>query len=187
MPLLPYECVPNIDPSHAERLIMQELDRRDIPYVIEVIFERCINPQTGIHLRFDFYLPLDNSLVEYDGVDAHSTVEAKLRDKIKTKFAKDNSIKLTRISGLGNIQRWAFKRFGAIRDNIINDGSPIATLPKYNNWMRISDELSKVKELHHSDPRKARLHAVKVIKQNQSTKFKSAFKLELSKLGIKLI
>lgn len=113
---LKYEVVTGIEPSFAERLIAKELADRNIVFCQEVIFENCVNPSTGLHLRFDFYLPVQNILIEYDGKESHADTDTKGRDRLKTKFAKDNKIKLVRLSGISYIAKWAFKQFGAISD-----------------------------------------------------------------------
>ncbi len=93
----------NIEPSYAERLIIKELKEREIEFYREVKFEYCRNPTTGAHLRYDFYLPAHKILIEYDGIESHSSFDVKLRDSVKDKFAADNKIKLIRISGLSYI------------------------------------------------------------------------------------
>ena len=74
----------------------------------EKVFEDCTNQMEGKScrkLRFDFYLPKQNTLIEYDG-EQHfiqrgrfgSGFEAlKRNDKIKNEYCRDNNIKLIRI------------------------------------------------------------------------------------------
>lgn len=45
---------------------MNILDKNNIYYELEKKFDTCISP-TGNLLSFDFYLPTENILIEYDG------------------------------------------------------------------------------------------------------------------------
>lgn len=85
--------------SPMESKICKIFNKEKIVYSREVMFEGCINPNTGLGLRYDFYLTELNLLVEYDGKDYHSEDSVIFRDKIKTEFAKSIGIKLYRISG----------------------------------------------------------------------------------------
>jgi len=91
------------EPSFAEKIFIKKFDALNVCYVREVSFSGCINPLTGASLRYDFYLPLQDILIEYDGVQSHSAIDVRRRDQIKTKFAKDNMIKLYRVQGIENI------------------------------------------------------------------------------------
>lgn len=55
-----------------------------------------------LKLRFDFYLPSDNVIIEADGEQHYDIQEwfkiIQERDKIKTKYCIDNNIKIIRIS-----------------------------------------------------------------------------------------
>lgn len=67
---------------------------------------------------------MHNVLIEYDGIEAHATKEAKARDRIKNKFAKENGIKLYRISGYWHIDhlindRLKLKKNEALRPKIL--------------------------------------------------------------------
>lgn len=107
-----YKAIPGIVPSFAEKLIIEELKARHVPYKREVEFELCINPNTGANLRYDFFLPKQNILIEYDGKEYHREKDIRRRDMIKTKFAADNRIKLVRLSGLAFIAGYFKKHFG---------------------------------------------------------------------------
>jgi len=71
-------------------------------------FSDCINPDTGHQLRFDFYLPEENILIEYDGKqhfcfvpewtkDKQNFIKRKKIDKVKNKYSEIQKIKLIRI------------------------------------------------------------------------------------------
>ena len=85
--------------SPMEKIIAKELRSLGIKYAREVIFEGCVNPLTGKNLRYDFYLPELNLLIEYDGAAYHEDPDVRYRDSLKNDFAKSNNIKMFRISG----------------------------------------------------------------------------------------
>lgn len=82
-----------------EVYISNELELKCIIYKREVTFRNCFNPKTGKLLRFDFYIPSLNVLIEYDGKGFHDNISVLNRDYLKTQFAKDYNIKLFRITG----------------------------------------------------------------------------------------
>ena len=70
--------------------------------------ESCINPKTGWHLYYDFYIPSKNLLIEYDGYQHYflyykdgcntETLKSReYRDRLKNLWASKNKIKLYRI------------------------------------------------------------------------------------------
>jgi len=96
--------------SIGEEKIAKFLNDLGIKYETQKTFEGCINPKTDYKLKFDFYIPSTNTCVEYDG-ELHtqsikffggdeSLKEYQFKDKIKTKYCKNNNIKLLRISYL---------------------------------------------------------------------------------------
>lgn len=92
-----------IKASPTESIIGKGLVARKIKFAREVMFDGLINPKTGFKLRYDFYLPDKNMVVEYDGKKFHEDEDVRERDLIKNRFAKDNGIKLVRLSGLKSI------------------------------------------------------------------------------------
>jgi len=80
------------------------LEHFNIPYEKEKRFVDCTNPETGMVLPFDYYLPQGNVLIEIDGEqhvrgcftswDVEGTIK---RDGIKNKYAKKNGITLVRV------------------------------------------------------------------------------------------
>ena len=98
-----YWSVNGIEPSFAEKQIARKLHEIHIGFKQEVCFESCRNSSTGNHLRFDFYLPDLNILIEYDGKQYHESELVKCRDSDKDRYARDWGIKLIRVSGLKNI------------------------------------------------------------------------------------
>ena len=95
--------------SNGELFIKKYLENNNIHYKQEYWFKDCRNIKP---LRFDFYLPDHNIAIEFDGrqhydenpYKYYGIKEAKKklkslknRDNIKTKYCKDNSIKLIRI------------------------------------------------------------------------------------------
>lgn len=97
--------------SLGERKILQWLEEKNIKYITQKMFKGCINPDTKYPLRYDFFLPNFNILIEYDGEQHFRTslfwthhktekelMNMQLRDKIKNIYAKNNGLDLLRIS-----------------------------------------------------------------------------------------
>ena len=93
--------------SNGERKIKTILEEHNIFYLTEYSFQDCINPKTGKRLRFDFYLPNNNILIEFDGEQHYKLTggwnnkeafrERAIRDSIKDMYADEHHIKLLRI------------------------------------------------------------------------------------------
>lgn len=91
--------------SKGERAIANWLERHDIAFVKQKTFDDCRDQMV---LRYDFYLPARNLLIEFDGQQHfqfvkkfHGTEERFLkcqeRDKIKNEYAETSGIHLLRI------------------------------------------------------------------------------------------
>jgi len=95
---------PYCNESKGEVMIRAVLEKMFINYKLQKRFYKC---KIKRMLPFDFYLPDYNILIEYDGELHFKAIEyfggkkdlikRKSRDKIKTKFAKNNNIPLLRI------------------------------------------------------------------------------------------
>lgn len=93
--------------SIGESQIQSLLQENNILFEKQKIFEDCINPQTQQKLRYDFYLPDCNRLIEFDGEQHYQVIEyfggkEKLLqqqelDKIKNEYALSHGIDLVRI------------------------------------------------------------------------------------------
>ena len=93
--------------SGGEETIMYALDKLGIDYIKEKTFDDLINPESGVKLRYDFYVPSHNLLIEYDGrqhVDQDSFNKShdkfasyQARDEIKDNYANMHGIKLVRV------------------------------------------------------------------------------------------
>lgn len=92
--------------SFMELKIEKILIANEIEFYREVIFENLINPKTGKELRFDFYLPHQNFLIEYDGLDYHKSQDAKYRDSLKDKFSVEYEFALHRLQGMESIEEF---------------------------------------------------------------------------------
>ena len=87
----------NSIPSPTEEKIIKILDELDIIYIREVSFEGLQTSQDSqSYLRFDFFIPNKNLLIEYDGKDWHTGFEVFCRDSMKNLFAQRHKIKLIR-------------------------------------------------------------------------------------------
>ena len=86
------------------------LNEHDIYHKRQHRFENCKNE---LQLPFDFFLPLLNICIEYDGVQHFKPVEyfggekkfetVKINDKIKNEFCRKNNIRLIRVKYDENI------------------------------------------------------------------------------------
>lgn len=91
--------------SNGEKAIGWWLDQQGIQYIKQKTFDGC---NDRMPLRFDFYLPEYNILIEFDGQQHfmfvkkfHGTqerfIQCQERDKIKDEYANNNDIHLLRI------------------------------------------------------------------------------------------
>ena len=101
----PY-CAQKRTDSKASVLLTTLLEFFKIKFEKEKTFENLKNPLTGRDLRYDFYLPEYNILIEIDGAQHYQNIPSfhnsslsniQYRDNIKDKFAIKNNIKLYRI------------------------------------------------------------------------------------------
>ena len=91
--------------SKGEEKIIGSLIEAQIPFISQKKFDTCIFPETGCQLIFDFYLPEQNILIEYDGEqhfhktrnDRYGYDKLIKRDNFKNQWCKDNNILLIRI------------------------------------------------------------------------------------------
>lgn len=94
--------------SAGEQLITNWLDRNCIPYTYQKKFPECRSPTTNRQLSFDFFIPANKLLVEYDG-EQHTKKSPlfhtgdkfermQRHDIVKTTFAAENGYTLIRIS-----------------------------------------------------------------------------------------
>ena len=97
--------------SKGEKFIRNILIDNNIQYISQKQFDDCQTISSKgkcTKLRFDFYLPEYNTVVEYDGVQHHEPVEVfgglknleviQRRDEIKNQYCRDNGIKMIRVS-----------------------------------------------------------------------------------------
>lgn len=100
---------PFCNESHGEKIIKEFLERNKIIFEKEKRFDNCKNNKK---MPFDFYLPIENILIEYDGKQHYEPVnfrgcsdeqaqktylDSKQNDKLKNKYCVDNNIQLIRI------------------------------------------------------------------------------------------
>ena len=89
--------------SYGEELIGNILTDLNINFQKEKCFSDLKNPKTDKFLRFDFYLPNYNILIEFDGKhhfeDTYQTTtdEYQFKDNIKNIWAQEHNYKLIRI------------------------------------------------------------------------------------------
>lgn len=90
--------------SIGEKIIASYLTQNNVIFIRQKTFDDCINIKK---LKFDFYLPEFNTIIEFDGLQHVKPIlkfggdnyfnYIKLCDKIKTEYCIKNGIKLIRI------------------------------------------------------------------------------------------
>jgi hypothetical protein len=100
---------PYCNVSKGEDEIEKYLIKNNIEYESQHTFIDCINPETSKKLPFDFYLPNNNTMIEYHGEQhykktGHFEYRAgglkglQYRDSIKKQYCQDKNIKFIEIS-----------------------------------------------------------------------------------------
>lgn len=94
----------NMDLKYAEKYIENYLNSINIEFEREKTFNGLINPKSGRKLRFDFWLPSKNLIIEVNGVQHYKPIdcwggekyfqEQIYRDNIKKNFLEKNNINL---------------------------------------------------------------------------------------------
>lgn len=100
--------------SKGEKLISSILIDNQVEHIFQKTFDDLINPKTGHKYKFDFFIPIKNTIIEYDGIHHYKPVEywggmnnfifIQEGDKLKTKYCKDNDINLIRIPYFSNVE-----------------------------------------------------------------------------------
>lgn len=95
--------------SSGELKIMQYLDKHNIQYFAQYRFDDC---RDVLPLPFDFYLPSQNTVIEYDGIQHFLPVDfggrsseasrvafetGQYHDEMKTRYCSENNLTLVRI------------------------------------------------------------------------------------------
>jgi len=103
---------PKCNISKGESFIKTYLNSEEIIYEEQKMFDECKYKRK---LKFDFYLPIQNICIEYDGKqhfekykfekDNNVLNTRQIRDKIKTDYCQNNNIKLIRIKYNENINK----------------------------------------------------------------------------------
>jgi hypothetical protein len=102
---------PKCRSSTGELIIMRWLEENKINYIPQKTFDDCRNPKTNYPLKYDFFIPSLNLLIEFDGkqhfesdvyVGKYKTTKSDLentqfKDNIKTEYSERNGFKLIRI------------------------------------------------------------------------------------------
>lgn len=95
---------PQCKESHGEKAVRIYLEKNNIIFERQKTFDDCKDKNL---LKFDFYLPYHNSVIEYDGIQHYRPIEwfggdeefnnIVKRDNIKNKYCQKNKIKILRI------------------------------------------------------------------------------------------
>ena len=95
--------------SVGERIVSEFLTKNGVNFKREKTFEGCFVEKNNkcFKLKYDFYLPEKNTLIEYDGIGHYKPVDRfggqegfatrRMYDFIKNKFAETQNMKLIRI------------------------------------------------------------------------------------------
>lgn len=96
--------------SKGELKIMRFAETHGLSLIHQKSFDDCRNPKTNRKLKFDFYDPIRNLLIEYDGEQHFKKItfgthpltddeikDIQFKDGLKTEYAKKKGIKLLRI------------------------------------------------------------------------------------------
>lgn len=94
--------------SKGEKKISEFLDNQNIEYIREKTFDSCLSSK-NVRLRFDFYLPNYNLLIEFQGQHHYFPVnkgkrayrvhyKTKQHDQIKKEFVNNSNLRLIEIS-----------------------------------------------------------------------------------------
>ena len=121
--------------SKGERKIRKFLVKNNLKFKSEKTFNKCKNKES---LPFDFYLPNQNILIEFDGIQHFKPQKyfggkegfkyLKINDSIKNKFTKENNIQLIRIP------YWDYPNIGTILEKeLINGDNKKENKKSYNN------------------------------------------------------
>ena len=90
--------------SKGEIKISKILDNKNIKYIKQKRFKDCINPKTKYPLPYDFYLPQQNTLIEFNGqqhyinnghwhTNKYTFADQQYRDSLKQQYALYNGYK----------------------------------------------------------------------------------------------
>lgn len=99
---------PRCRESKGEIFISEILQSLDIQFIPQKQFDDCTNNIQGRYcrrLKFDFFLPDFNTIIEFDGEGHFQPIRTSVksidkqieRDKIKNEYCKNNNIKLIRV------------------------------------------------------------------------------------------
>ena len=116
--------------SKGEEKIIATLIQAQIPFITQKRFETCVFPETNRQLVFDFYLPEQNILIEYDGEqhfhevrnDRYGYEGIVARDNYKNQWCEENNIPLIRIP---------YTEYGNIDDNYMR------AIIERNGWTEV--------------------------------------------------
>lgn len=99
--------------SRGEQEVMFFLRSKGISYIHEAEFSDCFNPKTQALLRFDFFLPMHQTTIEFDGpshqmyvpefdgkdpkIGAKKLADRQFKDSVKDDYCKRKGFKMLRI------------------------------------------------------------------------------------------
>ena len=161
MKMISYKAHPEIDPSPAERLVMQHLDLVGVEYLREVVFNNT-------NFRYDFYLPEHKLIIEYDGKQFHSSKKAIYKDEMKNNFARNHGLRIIRLQGLEYIKFLFTPHHGRLLDKKVVTVEDVKNFVANENNFKDRKHFKKLpkkskKQLHKLEDYAIRKEAKKVI------------------------
>lgn len=107
--------------SKGVLIIKDWIEEKGLYYEREKKFDSLVSPYSGKPLRYDFYIPDINLIIEFDGKQHYDTRTSSLftkekydriraHDKIKNKFCKKNDINLIRIKYSDSSKEYIYKK-----------------------------------------------------------------------------
>jgi len=105
---------PHCQSSSGEVEISEILDSKKTEYIKQKSFKGCINPETKRRLKYDFYLPQKNILIEFNGIQHYEYIgywhgnkntlaSQQYRDFLKQQYALSNGYRYLVIKYTENI------------------------------------------------------------------------------------
>lgn len=115
------------------------LNEHNIKFIEQKTFDGCISPLTGYKLRYDFFIPSQNILIEYDGIQHFKPTpimgitqveknfkKIQIHDKTKDEFASKSNIHLIRVPYyVDNIQTFLEDNGVLLSNSKINNKQPV--------------------------------------------------------------
>lgn len=116
--------------SNGVKIIEKWIRSKKIFYEREKTFKDLVSPTSGRKLRYDFYIPDLNLIIEFDGKQHYDTrvsslftedkyKQIRLHDKIKNKYCERHKINLIRIKYMDSSEDYIYNKLNKFFDKEI--------------------------------------------------------------------